>query len=81
MEIIGLFAAILTTACYIPQTLHVFKSRKTDGISLLGYSTLFAGVSLWLIYGIMLGDLPLILANGITLPLILAIIIMKIRLG
>ncbi|MEI7668657.1 MAG: SemiSWEET transporter [Pseudomonadota bacterium] len=79
-EIIGLIAAILTTACYIPQVYHVIKERKTDGISLLAYSLLFCGVSLWLIYGIMKNDFPIIFANGVTLPLLSAVIFMKIKL-
>jgi MtN3 and saliva related transmembrane protein len=78
-ELIGFLAAILTTACYVPQAWHVVKERKTDGISLLAYVTLFSGVSLWFIYGILMADWPLILANGISLPLIGTVIAMKIR--
>ncbi|HEU5047652.1 MAG TPA: SemiSWEET transporter [Rickettsiales bacterium] len=79
IETIGLLAAILTTACYIPQALHVVRSRNTGGISLLAYTTLFIGIALWFIYGLFLHDLPLMLANGITLPLVGLIIVMKLR--
>lgn len=79
IETIGLLAAILTTGCYIPQALHVVRSRNTGGISLLAYSTLFTGIALWFIYGLFIHDMPLILANGITLPLVGLIIAMKIR--
>ncbi len=78
-EIIGLMAALLTTACYIPQALHVLRSHSTAGISLLAYATLFIGIALWLVYGLLLGDLPIILANGLTLPLLSVVIIKKLR--
>jgi len=78
-EIIGFLAAILTTACYIPQALHVVRERNTAGISLLAYTTLFGGVFLWMVYGFLINSLPIILANGITLPLIGIVIAMKIR--
>ena len=78
---IGSAAAAFTTACYFPQALHVVRTRKTAGISLFAYLTLFTGVALWTVYGILIASWPLILANGITLPVLLTIIVMKIRLG
>lgn len=80
-EWIGYLAAFFTTVCYLPQALHVIKSRQTGGISLPGYLTLFTGITLWVIYGILLGNWPIILCNGITLPLVVTILVMKIRLG
>jgi MtN3 and saliva related transmembrane protein len=80
-ELIGYLAAIITTACYVPQALHVIRSRQTAGISLLAYSMLFAGVGLWALYGVLIGDWPLILANGVSIVLIGTILAMKIRLG
>jgi MtN3 and saliva related transmembrane protein len=81
VEWIGYLAGILTTICYAPQAWHVISTGKCDGISLHAYLMLFAGVALWMIYGICIGHWPLILANGVTLPLVLAIIVMKIQAG
>ena len=81
IEWIGYLAGILITFCYVPQAWHVISKRETKGISLFAYVMLFTGVALWTIYGILLASWPLILSNGITLPFILTIIIMKIRLG
>jgi MtN3 and saliva related transmembrane protein len=78
-EWIGLLAAILTTACYVPQALHVVRERNTDGISLSAYLTLFIGIVLWLVYGLLMHDMPLILANGLTLPLLCVVIYVKIQ--
>ncbi len=79
VKLIGFIAAILTTGCYIPQAWHVVKERNTGGISLLAYVTLFTGIALWFVYGIMMDDMPLILANGLTLPLLAIVIAMKLR--
>ena len=79
-ELIGMMAALLTTAAYIPQAWHVVKERNTDGISLFGYSTLFCGVSLWLAYGIMIDSLPIILTNAFSLPFLAVILFMKVYL-
>lgn len=78
-ETIGLLAAILTTICYIPQAWHVIRTRHTAGISLIAYCTLFCGIFLWLIYGLLKHDMPLMLANGLTLPMVLAVIVIKFR--
>ena len=78
---IGFLAAFITTICYVPQALHVIRSKQTAGISLLAYSLLFTGVALWAVYGLLIGDWPLIIANIISLVLIGMILWTKIRLG
>lgn len=80
-ELVGALAGLITTICYLPQALHVIRSRQTGGISLLGYSLLFIGVSLWTVYGILIVKWPLIIANAISLLLIGVILVMKLRLG
>jgi MtN3 and saliva related transmembrane protein len=81
IEWIGYLAAFLTTVCYIPQALHVIVRRDTKAISLPAYVTLFVGLSLWFTYGILRVDWPIILCNGISLPLLGIILVMKLRLG
>lgn len=78
-EIVGFVAAALTTSCYVPQVWHTWKTKDVSGISLMMYLTLFAGVSFWLIYGILLGSWPLILSNVFCLSMIGAIMAMKIK--
>ncbi len=77
-EIIGTVAAVLTTISFVPQVWHSFKTRDVSGISLPMYSLFTIGVALWLVYGILLGAWPLIVANGITLCLAGAILQMKL---
>ena len=78
-EVIGVVAAVLTTASFLPQVWHSFKTRDVSGISLGMYSVFTVGIALWLVYGLLIGAWPLILANGITLVFAVAILVMKLR--
>lgn len=63
---IGYVAAFLTTVSFLPQALKTIKTRNTEGISVLMYLCMVAGVFCWLLYGIALGDAALIVANALT---------------
>ena len=76
---IGTVAACLTTASFVPQVWHTLRSRDVSGISLGMYSLFTLGVTLWLVYGILLAAWPIIIANAITTALALAILVMKLR--
>lgn len=76
---LGLIAGALTTVAFIPQVVKIWKSKHTLDISLGMFSIFSAGVFLWLLYGIQLGAVPIILANGITLVLSLTILVFKLR--
>jgi MtN3 and saliva related transmembrane protein len=76
---IGSVAAILTTASFVPQAWHTFRTRDVSGISLSMYSLFTAGVALWLVYGILMAAWPIIIANMITTSLALMILLMKLR--
>lgn len=78
---IGIAAAILTTAAYAPQAIHAWRTRSTKDVSLPMFLMMVSGILLWLIYGLLIGDLPLILANAMTLLLAGAILVAKIRFG
>ena len=78
-DLIGTLAACLTTASFIPQAWHTFRTRDVSGISLGMYSLFTLGVALWLVYGILLTAWPIIIANVITTSLALAILLMKLR--
>lgn len=78
---IGSIAATLTTTAFIPQVWQVWRTRHTHDISLGMYAIFTSGVAMWLIYGLLLGSWPIIMANSITLLLAGAVFIMKIRFG
>jgi MtN3 and saliva related transmembrane protein len=78
---LGYVAASLTTLSFVPQAWHTFQTRDVSGISLGMYSAFTLGVLLWLVYGVMLGAWPMIVANVITLALATGILVMKLVLG
>ncbi len=79
ITIIGLLAAMGTTIAFLPQVIKSWKTRKTRDISLPMYLVFSIGVFLWLIYGLLIKNLPIVLANGITFILALSILFLKIK--
>lgn len=77
---LGFAAAVLTTASFLPQAWHTFKTRDVSGISLAMYAAFTIGILLWLVYGIRIGAWPLIVANTVTLVLAGAVLAMKIAI-
>jgi MtN3 and saliva related transmembrane protein len=79
--LVGYIAAFLTTISFIPQAWMTWKTRRAEGVSLGMYALFTCGVGMWLLYGLMLGAWPIVIANAITLALALFILVMKIRFG
>lgn len=79
LDLIGMSAATLTTASFLPQVIRLWRTRDSEGISLITFSVFSAGVVLWLIYGILLHSLPIIIANTVTIVLSIAIVVLTIR--
>ena len=79
-DTLGYAAAALTTAAFMPQAWLTFRTRDVSGISLAMYSVFTLGITLWLIYGLLLQAWPIVVANAVTLALSLSILTMKRRL-
>ena len=79
--IIGLIAGILCTISLLPQVIKAFKTRHTRDLSLATFLIFSLGVFLWLIYGILIKQIPIILANAAIFVLTLLILTMKIKYG
>lgn len=78
LDILGLVASVFTTSSFVPQVWRTWKTRDVSGISLPTYLIITIGLALWLLYGILRGDLPLIVANAVMVVLTGAITVMKI---
>jgi MtN3 and saliva related transmembrane protein len=76
---VGYVAAFLTTASFLPQVWTALKSRDLSSISLLMYVMFVSGICCWLIYGLLLGNGPLIASNVVTLVLAASVLYLKIR--
>ena len=76
---IGFFAGFCTTIAFLPQAIKTWKTKSTKDISLLMFLIFITGVFFWLVYGILIHEMPLIVANAITLILALSILVAKIK--
>ncbi|HDZ77570.1 MAG TPA: hypothetical protein ENH41_05760, partial [Candidatus Omnitrophica bacterium] len=78
---VGICAGILTTSSFLPQVIKIHRTKKTSDLSLAMFVVLAIGISLWIIYGILLGSLPILLANSVVFVLCIYLIVAKIRYG
>jgi MtN3 and saliva related transmembrane protein len=79
ITLLGFLAATLTTLAFLPQVIKSWRSKVTRDISLGMFLILTAGIILWLTYGILVADLPLIAANTVTLVLAVTMLYLKLR--
>lgn len=80
-SMIGYMAASLTTLSFLPQAVKVISTRNTQGISGLMYAMFVSGLVMWFIYGLLIGDMAVSVANLLTLLFALPILIIKYRAG
>jgi MtN3 and saliva related transmembrane protein len=77
--VIGYMAGFCTTLSFVPQVVRALRTRHTDDLA-WGWLIVFEmGLALWLTYGVVLHDWPMILANSITIALCSSLMLMKVR--
>jgi MtN3 and saliva related transmembrane protein len=81
VDLIGSLASALTTIAFIPQVWRVWKTRSAHDLSLPMYLIFTSGVVLWLLYGLLLGAMPIIVGNVMTLFLAGTVLAMKLKFG
>ena len=81
VDIIGYIAGLLILISIIPQIVKSWKTKSTKDISLLRYLIYVAGIMLWLIYGVILINGPMIIVNSINLILASTIVYLKLKYG
>ncbi len=79
ISILGILAGCCTTGASVPQVLKIIKTKKTRDISLMMYCTVTLGVILWITYGLLIKNFPVVLANMVSFVLVTTILIFKIR--
>lgn len=77
--IVGMIAGTLTTIAFLPQVIKIYKTKMVKDLSIVTFCMYFLGVFLWVVYGFILKELPIIIANTASLVLIITIIVMKIK--
>ncbi|MCK1976811.1 SemiSWEET transporter [Jeotgalicoccus huakuii] len=79
ITLLGILAGVLTSSAFIPQAFKVIKTQRTQDISIPMYSLSTTGVLVWVIYGILIGDLAIFLTNVVTFIPAVIILIVSIR--
>ena len=78
---LGYLAGTCTTVAFLPQVIRTWQTRSTEDISLGMFSLMVFGIALWLLYGVVVGDWPLIVADGVSLLFAATILLLKLRFG
>lgn len=76
---LGLLAGSLTTISFLPQVIKTWRTRSTKDISLEMFAIFCSGVLIWIVYGILVKDLPVIFTNVATLTLASPILWFKLK--
>ncbi len=79
ITIVGLVAAFCTTLSFLPQTFKTIRTKDTSGISLSMYALFTFGTLLWLLFGLLSNNIPIIAANFVTLIFAVIILYYKIK--
>jgi MtN3 and saliva related transmembrane protein len=77
-DFLGFVAGVITTISFVPQVVRTYRNKSGRDISLWMMLLFALGITLWLIYGLLLMSLPIILANAVTLVLVMAILVLKL---
>ncbi|MBE7414066.1 MAG: SemiSWEET transporter [Deltaproteobacteria bacterium] len=75
---LGLLGGTLTTASFFPQVVKTIKTRSTKDVSFAMFLLLSIGITIWIIYGIKIGSIPVVIANSVSLVFSLIILILKL---
>jgi MtN3 and saliva related transmembrane protein len=78
VTVIGLAAAVCTTAANLPQLKKAWTTGQTDDLSLKTLLLFGCGLMLWVVYGVLKEDVVIVLANGISLALLAALLYLKL---
>jgi len=78
VETLGIVAGVFTTGSFVPQVVRIWRTRSTRDISFRMYLIMSLGIALWMVYGLLIGSLSVLVANGVSLGLTLAILGMKV---
>ncbi|TCJ19197.1 hypothetical protein EPD60_01915 [Flaviaesturariibacter flavus] len=80
-QIVGIVAGILTASSLLPQVVKTLKEKKAEDVSKGMLVTLMGGVALWIVYGFLRNDLPIIVTNCFSLSVNILMMVLRIRYG
>lgn len=81
VALIGYVAGAFTTVAFLPQLVRALRTKSTGDLSLPMLAMMASGVSLWSIYGYLIGSLPIVIPNAIMAALIAALMVLRLKYG
>lgn len=78
-NVIGVAAGLCSTSSFVPQVIKAWRSNETEAISKRMYVVTVSAFSLWTVYGVMIGSVPIIAFNLASLALSGTILLLKVR--
>ena len=81
IETIGFLAGTLTTLAFVPQTIKSWRTRSVNDLSLAMLIAFNSGIVLWMVYGVLIGSTPILVANTATIVQSLTLLALKLRSG
>jgi len=77
--ILGMAAGTICAVSFVPQVVRIYRTKNVRDISLVTFVVLSVGTVAWFIYGVLIKEWPVIIANAVTFVLVVLIMIMKIK--
>lgn len=78
IELLGFVAGALTAFAFLPQVVKTWRTRSSGDLSIAMLGAQCAGVSLWILYGVVIESVPVILSNAVTLTMCLVLLVFKV---
>ena len=78
-QLVGIAAGVLTAGSMLPQLIKIIKEKKAEDVSLIMLLVLISGISLWVVYGFMRDDIPIIATNSFSLLVNITTVILRLR--
>jgi MtN3 and saliva related transmembrane protein len=79
IKILGLLAGTITSITFLPQVIQIWKTRSAKDLSLGMLALLTIGVSMWLVYGLLIKDAAIIYTNSMVLAMSFIMLYFKFR--
>lgn len=79
VAVIGIVAGVFTSASLLPQLIKIIKEKKVEDLSMTMFVSLLIGIILWVVYGLLRDDWPIVITNGLSVVLNLFILVLKFK--
>jgi MtN3 and saliva related transmembrane protein len=79
IQILGLVAGTCTSLAAVPQLVKAWKTKEVKDVSLKMFLLYVVGIVLWLVYGILRTDIPIIITNSLSLTFNVAMLVLKLK--